>query len=349
MDANEARRRKSPKDAEIERLSKLPDIPHWVQKQRPPGVLLSDEIEYYCKNYKLVDPYEPANIMAASYELRVGLKYAWGGKRFDLRLGEMLTIPQFEVAVIEILETINMPDFLIGRWNIRTRWAYEGLIWVGGPQVNPGFRGLLLCPIWNLSDRDIEIKCGESIAVMDFETTTPPTNKSNRKPLWNERSRFIFEDYKADKLRSGLIRGAVDAIKRLEKESAEFRGRVENVVEQTRTRMDGVTAVMFTALGVLTAAVAVFATIPHDAHYWWDPSLYWLCSIATVLALMAWIRSRSEGKWWRRVQYFVLFLAVLAIGLQVFLSFRQVPRVNEVQTEIQQLKARMDALEHPKK
>ena len=173
MNQGEPHNLKSPKELEIERLSKFKSASWEEQQRRPAGVLLSDEIEYYCRKHQLIEPYNPDNLMAASYELRVGLKYAVGGKKYDVKLGDTVKIPQFEVAVIQILETINMPDFLIGRWNIRTRWAYEGLIWVGGPQVNPGFRGLLLCPIWNLSDKDIEIKCGDAIAVMDFEKTTP--------------------------------------------------------------------------------------------------------------------------------------------------------------------------------
>lgn len=153
----------SPKEIEIERLEHFPDIPPSLRDERRlSGVLLGDEIEFFCSDkYKLLHPYKPANIKAASYELRVGYKYSTGGFKYDLQDGELLTIRKFEVAVVEILETVNMPAFLIGRWNIRTKWAYTGLIWVGGPQVDAGYRGRLMCPLWNLSNKDFQIKCGK--------------------------------------------------------------------------------------------------------------------------------------------------------------------------------------------
>jgi len=333
MDRNEALKQASPRQAELERLERLESAP--FDSTRPTGVLLSDEIEYYCKNYQLLSPYEPGNIKAANYELRVGLNYSVGGKDCELKLGEELRIPPFEVAVIEILETVNMPKFLIGRWNIRVAWAYKGLIWVGGPQVDAGFRGILLCPIWNLSNKDFFIKSGEPIAVIDFQTTTKPTSDS--KPYkWANRSRLVFEDY--DKPQSALVTDVRDRIREIKTES-----------EQNRSRIDFFIATTFGALGVLVAALAIIATDrPDPAHHWWDPSLYWLCSIATVLALMAWLKSRSEGKWWRRVESLVLLLATVAICLQIFFSWQQVRHSKDTQSEIQQLKGRIESLEHPR-
>ena len=116
MNREEVITQKTQKQIEVERLLKYPSAPYYPLADRrstgrPSGVLLSDEIEFYCRYYKLIDPYEPDNIMAASYELRVGLKYSVGGTPHALRLGDKLTIPRFEVAVIEILETLNIPDF----------------------------------------------------------------------------------------------------------------------------------------------------------------------------------------------------------------------------------------------
>jgi deoxycytidine triphosphate deaminase len=266
---------------------------------------------------------------------RSGFRYSVGGKDQKLKLGDELRIPPFEVAVIEILETVNMPRFLIGRWNIRVAWAYEGLIWVGGPQVDAGFRGILLCPIWNLSNKDFFIKSGEPIAVIDFQTTTPPTEGS--KPYeWRERSRIVFQDY--DKPRSGLVTDLIERIEDIKKES-----------EQNRSRIDFFIATTFGALGILVAALAFIATrSPDNVHpHWWDPALYWLYSITTFLALMAWMKSRSKGRWWRAIKLFVLLVAAGAICLQAFFSWQQVRRGSDVQGQIQQLKTRIDSLEHP--
>lgn len=347
MDRDQELNRKTPKQLEIERLSALPSAPYPLlpahHREEPHGILLSDQIEFYCRNYKLLHPYRDENIKAANYELRVGLNYSVGGKTYPLKLGDVLTIPKFEVAVIEILETVNMPDFVIGRWNIRTKWAYKGLIWVGGPQIDAGFRGLLPCPIWNLSNADFSIKSGEEIAIIDFEFTTPPTAGSKVYP-WSGRSRFLFEDY--EKPRSALVTEVTAEIERLKSASEENREKVEEILEQSRTRIDSVTAVMFTALGILTAAITLFATKPMTAEqYWWDPTVLWLSSATTVIALMAWVKARSSGKWIRRIEFFVLALALIWIGLGWYRSADQAKHLSDVGAETEQLKQRLNAIE----
>jgi deoxycytidine triphosphate deaminase len=307
---------KSPKEIEIERLRQYPTAPYHPRRRThdgvTSGVLLSDEIEYYCRNYKLVDPYKPENIMAASYELRVGSKYAVAGKEYDLELGQTLKIPRFEVAVIQIYETINMPDFLVGRWNIRTRWAYEGLVWVGGPQVNPGYRGLLLCPIWNLSNKDFFIECGEAIAVMDFEVTTPPTVDSNRKPAWDERSRYVFKDYKSDKLRSGLVTDAVEKIAIL-----------ENEVRDIRTRLDSSVAIIFAALGILVAALALFVGRQYPPEFSNYSPVLLLSTIAIISSLIAHLRWSyyhlpQPRRWMVEIIQILIVVALVVIGYGLF-------------------------------
>lgn len=82
-------------------------------------------------------------------------------------------IPSYQVAIVQIRETLNLPKFLIGRWNIRVKRAYEGLLWVGGAQVDPGFRGHLCCPIYNLSNKEVRLEFGDTLAMIDFVVTTP--------------------------------------------------------------------------------------------------------------------------------------------------------------------------------
>jgi deoxycytidine triphosphate deaminase len=350
MDRNEALKQKAPRDLEIERLSKYPTAPYQgrtnTDDHRASGVLLSDEILYYCQNYSLLDPFEAENIKPANYELRVGFNYAVNGKKYEIQKGEELTIPPFEVAVIEILETVNMPPFLIGRWNIRVSWAYEGLVWVGGPQVDAGFRGILLCPIWNLSNKPFRIKSGEAIAVIDFQTTTPLTTAS-KIYKWAERKRFVFQDYKPEALLSGLAPLARFTGEELHRLKADISSQGENI----RSRVDYFVVVTFTALGILTAAITILITRPSDAHFW-DPAALALSTCTLVVALMAWTRKYSKGDWWWGAQAALLAFAILALGIQVYRGEKEQNRLQEQQTrlkgaevEVQQLRLRVDTLE----
>ena len=138
------------------------------------GVLLVGEIERLCHTKKLIWPFDLAHLRPASYRLTVGKDYFLGGEYFTIKDDEnSVVIRPFEVVVLQTAETIRMPLYLIGRWNIKVTHAYKGLLWVGGPQVDPGWVGHLFCPIYNLSDKEVTLRCGEEIAVIDFVKTTP--------------------------------------------------------------------------------------------------------------------------------------------------------------------------------
>ena len=91
---------------------------------------------------------------------------------------------------------------------------------------------------------------GEEIAVIDFVTTTAPTELSKSyeyKPL--KRSRVLFEEYEPDKLESALAKVAKEKIEGFEKRIDEIQNTVSSSV-----------GVILTAIGVLITALALFVS-----------------------------------------------------------------------------------------
>ena len=148
------------------------------------AILLSDQIQYYIDELDppliqnpsrdKISPQELEDCLdAASYKLRLGAEAHVGGERRRISEKEPLVIPAHQVAVVKTYELVNLPRFLIARWNLRVKWVYEGLLWVGGPQVDPGWQGELYCPIYNLAEREVVIPYKERFFTMDFCRTTP--------------------------------------------------------------------------------------------------------------------------------------------------------------------------------
>ena len=139
----------------------------------PGAVLLSDEIEYYCDNDPpLISPFIEANLKPARYQLTLGNEARVGGKTVRIDKDNPLVIPAHQVAIVRTHETLNIPRFLIGRWNLRVDMVYKGLLWVGALQVDPGWVGYLPCPLYNLSDEDVRIEYKETYVSIDFVRTT---------------------------------------------------------------------------------------------------------------------------------------------------------------------------------
>ncbi len=305
------------RDAELSHLRALPEIPY--DPKRPIGVLLSDQIRDYAVSGRLIEPFNPCKLKPAGYELSVGSLYSIGGKTHSLleqSPTNEIVIKPFEVVIIQTLERLNLPIFLIARWNVRVKWAYEGLLWVGAAQVDAGYRGYLECPLYNLSDKDVRLHYGEEIAVIDFVTTTPPTTQppGERYDPY-KRTRILFEDYRPNNLMSALATHAQLKIQGLETE-----------VKELKARVDLSTAVIFTAIGILVAALALFVSgqIPGVFRNF-SPSLL-VSGLALAVALIFYARAtychlRADQS--RIVWPIVIeIIAVVILGLILFTLYR---------------------------
>jgi len=312
---------KSASDVERTRLSNFPDIPDKPEDEdMTSGVLLSERIENLSTKYKMIFPLNKEHLKPASYELSVGDYYSSAGVTHTLKRGDTFEIAPFDVVLIQTLETLNLPRFLIARWNIRIKWAYKGLLWVGAPQVDPGFRGFLSCPLYNLSNKPVLLAHGDAIAAMDFVMTTPVSPQSKRYP-WQTRTRMVFSDYERDRLESALLTEAARKISEMEKKNLELetdlavarqsleqihhqlgddvariqsevtsktddaKQRIETSVSGIQNRIDNYTARTLTVLAVLFAALGLAVSR--------SPDLTYLSSATPVAAVALWFALRS--------------------------------------------------------
>lgn len=199
-----------------------------------------------------------------------------------------LSIEPHQVAIVRTLETLNIPRFLIARWNLRVDMVYRGLLWVGALQVDPGWVGYLPCPLYNMSDKPIQLLFGEPVFTIDFVRTTPFRRDINRSYCRNEPVSPPLSTVDVHRLRSGPY----DALTRVQVES----GTLKSDLAAMRKHVDGSLAVMFTALAALVAALGIVAILPTSAAQgaiakW--PLLPLLISIgASVISIAAFWRTR---------------------------------------------------------
>ena len=229
------------------------------------AVLLSDQIEYYVRELdpplltnpddSRLDFEDPKTgdsecLDTASYKLRLGDEAHIGGNYVRVSSDKPLVLAPHQVAVVQTYEKVNIPRFLVARWNIRVQWVYEGLLWVGGPQVDPGWEGQLYCPIYNLAEREVVIPFKERVFTMDFTRTTPFHESDAtygyrtrpHKPARNKR----LADHDRNRIRSAPFEKLSDLSSLNEFKNFAF----------------AMLAVVFAAVGAITAALAIVAIRP---------------------------------------------------------------------------------------
>lgn len=136
------------------------------------GILLSDRIEFYAMRVSLISPFDRGSLGPASYTLHVGKEYILNNRHGDLSKNETVEIPPNGLIYIRFFEEVNIPHYMIARFNLRVKQVYRGLLLGTGPQVDPGFRGHLNCPIHNFTDEPKVIRYGDPLVTIDFEKTT---------------------------------------------------------------------------------------------------------------------------------------------------------------------------------
>lgn len=232
--------------AEDERLRRDPRDEVWENWQG--AVLLKDEIEYYASlDPPLIENFAKEGLKPASYYLRLGSECRVGGKEHNLSDERpTLVIKPHDIAVVSTYEKVNIPGFLIGRWNQRVTSAYEGIVWVGGPQVDPGYSGHLYCPLYNLSNRDVELQFKKPLFMIDFVKTTRLIKDEDS--LWKRPAE------KADSL-------ARHDTHNLESALTERFEKMDTEIGDMKSEIRGFQQVIFIVLAIIIAAVAAIASL----------------------------------------------------------------------------------------
>jgi deoxycytidine triphosphate deaminase len=160
---------------DIPRSEVTPDL-KYQNTSKSKGILLSNEIDRLCKADVLIrrTHYKPENLRPAAYTLTIGRDYV-DSKGIFKRMKpseKFFYMEPNSIVFVTTAEELNLPFYIVARFNLRVQWVYRGILLGTGPQVDPGFQGTLSCPLFNLTDRSMKISLGEPFATIDFEHTT---------------------------------------------------------------------------------------------------------------------------------------------------------------------------------
>ena len=116
-----------------------------------------------------LDP-KPTEIRSASIDLRMGPEAFLGTsvEVIDMEKQRLLIIPPGELALVSILEKMQVGNRFAAQIGLRSSLARRGLALLAGPQVDPGFCGRLHVAFVNLSPVEISIAYREPLITVIF-------------------------------------------------------------------------------------------------------------------------------------------------------------------------------------
>jgi deoxycytidine triphosphate deaminase len=136
------------------------------------AMLSSDLIAYYNEVVAtpgMIDPFNVDNLKPAAYELTLGPNYLLEGREGILTREEpWLALPPNSVVFVSMQERLVLPHYIVARFDLAIEFIYQGILLGTGPQVDPGFQGVLSCPLHNISNAPVHLQLGYPFAKIDF-------------------------------------------------------------------------------------------------------------------------------------------------------------------------------------
>lgn len=173
----------------------------------------------------------------ASYDLRLGDEYYYGGKILMLSdKHPFLTIEPYDYAIVSCKETACIPRDIIAKFGLSVGLFCQGVILSNGPQIDPGFRGTLFCLLFNTSNQPVHIKRGQHYATIEFNKLIEPAEPYIGK--YQGRNKII------DYIPSNALYGAINELKK----------EIERLKQESRFTQGiylGVSALMFAIISIL--------------------------------------------------------------------------------------------------
>ncbi len=117
-----------------------------------------------------IDNFSDSYLQPASYDARLGEDAITSSSREKINPAHkgLLTIPAGDFALVTTHERFEMPTDIAGHIGLRSHYSKKGLALLSGPQIDPGFRGVLVVGLSNLSPRDITIPYKQKFCTIEF-------------------------------------------------------------------------------------------------------------------------------------------------------------------------------------
>ena len=178
-----------------------------------------------------LEPFFPKHIQAASYDMCLG-KTAFTSsmkETLDVSQKAVIMIEPGEFAVVESREYVRLDSRHAAQLGLRSEYAKRGLVMLSGPQIDPGFEGIIVVRLVNLARTRIAIAHEAPFLTVQFFQLNQPVEKPYTGAHQGQRG-ITAKDIQALAETEGLTLGQIiKTLSALAVDVAELRGSVSKL------------------------------------------------------------------------------------------------------------------------
>jgi len=116
----------------------------------------------------IIDPFEERCLEPASYDMRMGKEVVKESGRINIEEKGAVILEPGDLVVFGTLEYIKISRRYIGHIGLRSHYTRKGLALLAGPQIDPGYSGILTIAVSNLGPGTITIPYMEKVITIEF-------------------------------------------------------------------------------------------------------------------------------------------------------------------------------------
>lgn len=118
----------------------------------------------------IIENFSEDCLQPASYDMRLGEEAITSSQRKKVNPQDkgLLTIPAGDFALVTTHERVKLMSRIAGHIGLRSHYARKGLILLSVPQIDPGFRGVLVLGLNNVNPSDVVIPHKEKFCTVEF-------------------------------------------------------------------------------------------------------------------------------------------------------------------------------------
>lgn len=145
-----------------------------------------------------IDGFSKSFLEPASYDLRLGPDGIGQGGLVDIKGQGCVTVARGETVVVHSHEKVHLGLRVIARYGLPSALARQGLILLSGPQVDPGFNGVLGITFFNAGTRPVVIAHMDKIATIEFDQLRTAASRPYLGP-YQDQKRFASSEFNFSK------------------------------------------------------------------------------------------------------------------------------------------------------
>ena len=123
-----------------------------------------------------IEPFDPSSLEPASYDLTVGDQAASTGADgvVDVKEKGYFELRPGTFAIVTTREKITLDASHVARFGLTSSYARSGVVATTGLHVDPGFRGLLVVGLTNLSAKAVRFPHHDKFLSIEFHQLSEP-------------------------------------------------------------------------------------------------------------------------------------------------------------------------------